>query len=605
MGIDNKITQTASHEQVIRTVKKYFKRIDTNSAIQLVRVLLETANTNIKVSQFKKRYKSFVKHNSKKVTVQDDDYYLNEKIIVTLKEELKKVISSIGMSITDLEDEEVDKWSKSQIDGNEVYEITKSTTFQHIREKIDEEGKDAKFRYSFKKPDLEPGPFENRLDLQMVNVHVNDNGEYFGFPLQFTYHCPECGHTFVKKEHEVASTGDRVKCSNIIEKTTDSGNITFKRCNEPLKPDMNRTLTKDSYIHNINFVDEYGVLQKAEAITFENLPKGHLCVVLQKMPRAYARHLVHIVDYEPIEKISIELPERDSNEHYIFTLVREIDNYIVERSGYKHYGYLPMKISMLLQFASRYITGFKNNFHISLSGSMSSGKSQFSRYWGFALYSQDCWSSNATSISIPKLRGTMENFRLFNKDYRYQYKGLLGEVDLIIIDELKESDDVKTNLKQYALEPTYEYSKQGSNKQTFERTSQLVVTQNIDTYHLDQYAKNVKRIYISEEVGPATHDDDPKPAWRDDEDLTLPLNKYRNKYLRYAIKRVRDMYARNQINWIDGSELALKQRFFFYYYLGSEKTCEELTNTIRENQTRDLVYNNIDLIRKMSVEKLK
>ena len=199
----------------------------------------------------------------------------------------------------------------------------------------------------------------------------------------------------------------------------------------------------------------------------------------------------------------------------------------------------------------------------------------------------------------------MENFRLFNKDYRYQYKGLLGETDLIIIDELKESEDVKTNLKQYALEPTYEYSKQGSNNQTFERTAQLLVTQNIDTYHLDQYAKHVKKIYISEDVGPVKDEDEPKTAWRDDIDLTLPLNIYTNKYLRYAIKRVRDMYSRNQINWIDGSELALKQRFFFYYYLGSDKTNEQLTKTIRENQTRNIIYNNIDLIRKLSMKQLR
>jgi len=609
MNVEDKLNNVASHEQVIRTVKKYFKRIGTNSAITLVRILINGTEEKIKVSKFKTKHKAFVRHNNKLFNVENNEeqgietYYIKPEIAKSVKKEIITVIDQVGMSIQDLDDND-EKWAKSQIDGEEVYEVSKYTTFQDIREKIDSEGKDIKFRYSFKKPDMEPECFENRLDLQMLNIHVNDNGEYFGFPLQFTYHCPECGHTFTKKEHEVASTGDRVKCINTIPKTTESGNVTYKRCNEPLKPDMNRTLTKDSYIHNINFIDEYGVLQKAEAITFDNLPKGHLKVVVQKMPRAYARHLVHIVDYEPIEKESMELPEK-TQEHYLFTLVKQIDKYIVEQTGYLHYGYLPVKMAMVIQFASRYITSFKNNFHVSLSGSMSSGKSQFSRYWGHALYSQDCWSSNATSISIPKLRGTMENFRLFNKDYRYQYKGLLGETDLIIIDELKESEDVKTNLKQYALEPTYEYSKQGSNNQTFERTAQLLVTQNIDTYHLDQYAKHVKKIYISEDVGPVKDEDEPKTAWRDDIDLTLPLNIYTNKYLRYAIKRVRDMYSRNQINWIDGSELALKQRFFFYYYLGSDKTNEQLTKTIRENQTRNIIYNNIDLIRKLSMKQLR
>jgi len=281
-----------------------------------------------------------------------------------------------------------------------------------------------------------------------------------------------------------------------------------------------------------------------------------------------------------------------------------MDKYIQDMTGYYHYGFLPMKIAMILQFAARYIPGVKNNFHVSLSGAMSSGKSQFARYWGLALYSQDCWISNATSISIPKLRGTMETFYLFNKEHRYQYRGLLGEKDLIIIDEVKEAPEVKNNLKQYILEPTYEYSKQGSNNQTYERTAQTVVTQNIDTKHLDKYAKQVKQVYTSDEIGPVNKDDDPKSAWRDDVDLTLPLHTYSNRYLRYSIKRVRDMYERLNINWIDGSEMALKQRFVFYFYLGTEKNNKELTKTIRLNNTRNIVSNNIEIIRLMSSSNL-
>lgn len=606
------INRLANNEEILSFLKKKFSRLDNSSAIRLAKILLNGYSDEVEVSKFKPVYESFVKRNHKRFEGIDDEndntkYYIERGFLNKLRDGVFSLLEKIGTSIKDIEDEDDgDKWSKSQVDGVEAYEVTKHTTFQDIREKIDKEGKDVCFRYSFKKSDLKVAPFENKSSLQMVDVHVNDDGEYFGFPLKYTYLCSECGAITTMEEYVVASAqANKIKCSEMIEVEDKDGNPKMKRCNHPIVPDANRTETKDSFIHAITFKDADGNVQKADAITFTSLPKGHVRVVLQKIPRAYGTQFVHIVDYQPLEKNLFPIPENTKKEHYMFTLVRAIDKYILDNTGYEHYGFLAMKMAAICQFAARYIPGFRYNFHISLSGSMSSGKSQFARYWGLGLYAQDCWSSNATSISIPKLRGTMESFHLFGKDHRYQYKGLLGEKDLIIIDEVKEAPDVKNNLKQYALESTYEYSKQGSNNQTFERTAQLIVTQNIDTKHLNKYTKEIMKIYTSSDLRSVNEEDDePKPAWNYDEDLTLPLYTYKNKYLRYAIRKVRDDYARNQINWIDGSELALKQRFFFYFYLGSEKECEELTNVIRNNNTKKIVSNNIDIIRTMGASNL-
>jgi hypothetical protein len=598
------INSIANNEEVLSLIKNEFSRIDNSSSKKLAKILLTGESSAIEVRQFKSVFESFVKRNVSKFTAvnegKHDKYYLDDVTLLSLRDNLFKLLEKIGSSIKDLDDDyDSDKWSKSQVDGIEAYEVTKHTTFQDIREKIDKEGKDVCFRYSFKKPDLSVSLFENKVSLQMIDVHVNDNGEYFGFPLKYTYRCPECGAITILNEYEVASAqASKIKCPELLETESEKGESKQKRCNQPLIPDANRTETKDSYIHAISFKDIDGNLLKADAITFTTLPKGHVRVVLQKIPRAYGTQFVHIVDYMPLEKTLFPIPKKVTGEHYLFTLLKSIDDYIEQNTGYQHYGYLAMKMSVIIQFAARYVPGFKYNFHISLSGTMSSGKSQFARYWGLGLYAHDCWSSNATSISIPKLRGTMESFHLFGKDHRYQYRGLLGEKDLIIIDEVKESPDVKNNLKQYSLEPTYEYSKQGSNNQTFERTAQLIVTQNIDTKHLNKYTKDIMKIYTStESISVSKDDNTPKPAWNYDADLTLPLYSYENKYLRYAIRKVRDDYARNQINWIDGSELALKQRFFFYFYLGSDKTDERLTKVIRENSTRKILSNNIDIIR--------
>ena len=591
----------ASTEEVFKYVISKFNRLDKTSAVKLSQIILGSVDIDVPLSRFKNTPAYFIKRNKGKLILKDKTYYLQPLVVENLRIEMMALLKNIGASIVDI-DEDEEKWSKSQIDGIYAYEVNKHTTFQDIREKLGVEGKDISFRYSFKKPDMKSVKYTNKTSLQMIDIHVNDGGEHFGFPIKYTYTCPECNALLTATEFAVASTNGKIKCTEMIEKQNKKGDIIFTRCNHPLAPDDNRTETKDCYIHGISFVDEFGVDQKGEAISFRPLPKGHVKVVLQKISKAYGGQFVHVVDYRPIEKNMFPIPKRVEGEHYIFTLINTMDKYIEDNTGYYHFGYLPMKISMFIMFAARYISSFKNDFHMSLTGTRSSGKSQFARYWGLALYSHNCKSSTATSISIPMLRGTMETFRLFGKEHRYQYKGLLGEVDMIMIDELKEDETLKNNLKQYLLEVNYDYSKQGSNNQVYVRTAQCLVSQNLDTKYLIKYSKDIMKIYMTSEL--SSVGDEPKPAWDYNIDLTLPLYMYENKYLRYAIRKVRDDYARNQINWVDGSELALKQRFFFYYYLGTDKTNPKLTKVIRDNSTKDIISNGVEIVQKLSSENL-
>lgn len=611
--IDNKTLQVVSREEIISFLKSKFSRIKKEDCIKLAAALVTTDSNNrqVEVRQFKDKYKEFVRRNPIYFdTVTSDEskngvtyYYIKKDKADYLFAEIVKLLDQIGSSLKDIQDTD-DAWEKDKC--QDMYLVKKHTTFQDIREKVDAEGKDVNFKYDFESPDLELTNFNNKMTLQMVKVHVNDNGEYFGFPLRYYYYCPECNNISDRKEYEVASSnGAHINCPAIVQKENKDGSVSIVKCNEYLIPDTNRTETKDTYIYSISYRSEDGFVHKADAISFKELPKGQVKVVLQKLPRAYGNAFVHIVDYKKIDNVGMPLPERVDGEHYMFTLVRAIDDYILEQANYYHYGYLPIKIAHLIQFAARYLPNFRNDLNIALSGGMSTGKSKFSIYWGLALYSQSAWKSNATSISIPKLRGTMESVRLFNKEHRYQYRGLFGTYDLIIIDEVKENPDVKNNLKQYLLEPDYEFSRQGGSNQTFNRTAHVNITQNIDTTFLSKYEKDVRYIYTSDEYTPVVSKDEPKPVWSDSVDLTLPLYSYTNHYLIHAINRVRKSYERNGVNWIDGSEIALKQRFYFYYYLSAEKQTAELTRVVRENIDREVVSNYNELTQLFNMDNLK
>jgi len=590
------IGQATSHEEVIKLIKSNFIRIDVQSCIRLARMLLDN-QTKIEIRDFKKTYTSFIRKNLSKFEEVEKNkktlYYLKQEIISEITVQLYCTIEKIGSALRDI-DEDDKKWERSNIDGVEAFEVTNPTTFQNIREKADKEGKHVSFRYDFSQVCEISDSYENKLTTQIIDVHINGSGEIFDYPLQFCYRCPICHKLSKRYEFEVASVSNKHKCTTLIPAEPKS-----KKCNTLLSPDTSQTETKTCFVYNISFKDKHNSDCKAEAISFISLPRGYLQVAIQKIPNSFGQMFLHIVDYRPIKKESMQLPEKKKNEHYLFSMINTIDKYIIEKTQYEHFGFLPMKMAILLQMAARYNVGFLNNFSIGMTGAKSSGKSQFAKYWGIALYAEHSLVTTSTSISIAKLRGTMETFTLFGKEHRFQYRGLFGEKDLIVVDELKENLDVKNNLKQYLLEVNYDYSKAGGSSQTYKRNAHFVATQNVDTKHLDKYTKEVKALYQSENLKLVNEDKEPKVSWDQNEDLTLPLNSYRNPYLRYSVKKIRAEYERNEVNWIDGSELALKQRFFFYFFLGSDKSSDELTQVIRGNAMRDVIADNIALTKLM------
>lgn len=601
-----RINKLLENDSLIDILTNKINRLSNVSAKYLIKILISQPDiSTINTKDFCKKSRTIIQRN-KECFVQDTingkkEFFLNEQTTKELRETLFNELNNMRNSLSEADD--ISNIKNLSNTDNDVYIVTKHNTFQDCRELMNKNDKHLQFTYNFTKPDIKPTLYKNQLTTQMIDLYVNTDGEAFDMPLIYVYYCPECENECKFEEHVVSSTKNKIKCTALVEVTDDKGNIKVKRCNQPLYPDIGQTITKSAYIYKVSFKNNNGKDLNAEAISFKVLPKGPLRVVLQKINRPFGQEMVFIIDFQVIDREKLLTPPKKSS-HYIFDIIESVDNYIKDKTGYKHYGYLPMKMAMIIQMSGRYNKLFGNNLNISLTGERASGKSEFARYWGLSLYSDNSWHSVATSISIPKLRGTMESFTLFNKDYRYQYRGLLGERDLIVIDEIKENPELKNNIKQYGLESTYDYSKQGGTAQTHLRTAQLLVTQNVSTVHMDKYAREIKKIYQSDSLV-LVNDDYVKPAWNNDTDLTLPLFEYDNPFLRHAIKTVRKELARNEINWIDGSELALRQRFFFYFYIGSTKQTKEFKKIIKENAARTHVSDNISLNRIFDCSPLK
>jgi hypothetical protein len=596
LNLDRKvIRQLSAHEQVINFLQKKFARIGRSSAINLATLLFNDTSTDIPVKSFKEKSSDFIRRNSllveTRVVNEKEKYFLKATLIEEARASLLSLISKISTSLKSTQDDDT-KWEKTTLDGEDVFEATKHSTFHDVRRTADEEGKNANFRYSFKKPDLKESAYQNVESLQMVKLQVNSRGENFDFPLVYNYLCPECGHEMSMKEYEVASTNGRMKCKGMIFTEGKNGSLSEKRCNTPLNPVADITVSKDAYIYSVQLKDQYGAEIVVDAMSFRRIPQGQCIAVIQRIPRQYSRNMLFILDYERIERDPLKLPEKQKDEHYLMTLVKTMDKYVKDKTGYEHFGFLPIKLAYIIQYMSCSNQYFKNDLHVSLSGERSTGKSQFAKMWGLALYSEDMYITSASSVSIPKLRGTMETMYLFNREFRYQYTGLMGIYKHIFIDELKDNPDLKEQLKQYGLEPNYDYSKQGGNNAQTIRTAQWSVAQNIDIKYKKNFEKDVRKVYS--ELSPFS-DGDKVPEWEYDVDLDLKLSQYKNRYLRYAIRKVRANYERNQIFWQDGSEIANAQRYFFQFFLSRNKKSVEMQEVIKGNNNRNVVYENSEL----------
>lgn len=610
LGLDDiAIKQLSVHEQVTGLIQKKLTRIGRTSAITLASILFTDTSSDVSVQSFKNKPSEFIRRNSACVEKREQHgitkYYLTPEIIIEIRRGLVKLLDKIGYSSikTASEDDEDGVWEKVKLNGEEVFEATKHSTFYDVVKKTSEEGKNVNYRYNFNKPDMDINTIKNVESLQLIELHVTSHGELIDYPLEYVYSCPEpdCGHEFSMKAHEVESTAGKMKCPYKIVKPDAEGRMKSKRCNNVLFPSPNRTTVKSAYIYHIHMKSSEGKDINANAISFRNLPRGRCVAAVHKIPNPKGLQSLFILDYQRVKKDPFIMPKKKDDEHYLMTLIPAIEQHIVDKTGYMHYGFFPVKIAYIIKALTSYNSNFRKLAHVMLSGDRSTGKSLFLKYWGPMFYGFDFYETSAASVSVPKLRGTMETIYIFNKQFTYPYTGLFGIQKEILIDEINDDPDIKKTLKQYLLEDNYDYTKQGGNDMHHVRTTQVSVTQNVDVKFKRIFEKDCVKIYNDLEA----KKDYPKKPWPYGIDTDLSLNEYDDPYVFEAVKRTRQNYEKNNIFWQDGSSLPEAQRFFFNFFLSRKKDSEKLSKVLKENATRNVIGDSYELKSRLCNESLK
>jgi hypothetical protein len=415
----------------------------------------------------------------------------------------------------------------------------------------------------------------------------------FGFPTVFAYHCPDIDiidydaevchapNTVYKKAYEVKCTGNKISCNGKKHRIDSAGRIKYRRCNKLLASNQN-TINTCMYYYHINF-EQDDSFKSGNAFSLKNLSPGYYeAVIFPYINKAKISY--QIIDVKPIENNSFVFPEKKEGENYIFALQRAFDMFIKEHTKVNIWGLIPLKICLILQKLINGL-GFSLKANVDATGEKSSGKSLLLKYYGMLLDNKFFLSSNGLSISVPSLRGTMEKVYIMDEEVFINRPGYLGTYKTIHIDEIGENETLTKQLKIFLSETNFSNNMARADGVQHKRTAHVNISKNINQEHLGQYKGSTKKMYDNMPIITNIV----KPDWDWGWDLFQPIEYYNNIYLRQCLRKVRQKLEEEKKFWIDGIDIALHDRFPFFFYLENDGN-ENLKEVLKENK----IYTPID-----------
>jgi len=584
---DETIEQYSADFRLIEFVKSRFKRLSRIGTIKLIKLILYNV-VHIKATELIKKPKSFLHYN--KTKFKDGELTLGELKFLRLG--LNGVLADIGEDTVNY-DKQKHKFKIAEKDGERCFVLNKNSLYEKARKLICDEGGDVLFKYDFDNSDMENDTPQNKETLQRCFIQILSIGVKFDYPIEFVYSCPMCNGRTKKKAYETASTNNNIKCQNIDSYISAEGEPKSRICRQKLSPDNEISLTNDAFYYDICYEDKKNNKQSAGVISFEQYEPGFYECVLFKIKNPKKTELYHIIDIKNLESNIFNLPEKEPNKNYLFTLQKAFDNFIKLQTGFDVHGLFPIKVALIMQTALNYI-GEKLMFNAQLVGDASTGKSMILKYYGFLLNNHFNLSTNGLSVSVPALRGTKQTISLMGKEQKIITVGYLGTFKSIHIDEAGENRNLIQNLKTFLLEENYGYDKAGATGVFNKRTTHINISENLDYHHLGQYRGSIRKAYRDSNIEIEGVEQE---AWNENWDLHLPVHKYNNPYLRYVINEKRIEFYQKHIWWIDGHEIPLHERFPFYFYLVNKKPDLELLKKIKENTRKNTIKDNLELIK--------
>lgn len=568
---EDDITAISNNKQAIKFLKTKIERLPTFNAIYFIGKLLRREPI-IKDSDISTT-KGFYLRNQWLI---NRDHTFRKEAIDQLRIEMRSFIRKTKRSMVDYDD---DTHKSIQIKDDRDTKVVVVNRFftltQYITELCKEQG-DINAKFDFKDSDLKAGAIVDTLSLQRVIIQISSKPISFNYPLVFFYHCAQCGNDVQYFSHEVESSKKKIKCQGI----TFSADGKTKTCGNYLFPDDNKNIIKECFYYMFIFTGQGGAKKTGYMVSTKELEPGFIDAVIFKIPSEKKHNTFFLIDNSEVDADEIILPELKKDENYVFSLQKTFDDYIDRRMKLRIYGMYPMKAALILQKAIS-ILEMNLNGNIQIVGDTSTGKSLILRHYGTLLYSSGYIPTSGISCSVPGLRGTREATDILGIGIKTISLGLLGSYYCIHIDEAGCNRELIDHLKVFLFDNNYGYEKAGSEGISNKRIAHVNLSENLNTAHLGMYRGSIRKAY--KDVLFNSGDSSNKP-WNEDWDLHKPLYQYTDNQLLYRIIRdKRKNLSLENVNWIDGYEYALHERFPFYFFLVDEKKTGKYNQIIGYN----------------------
>jgi hypothetical protein len=582
---------------ILEEVRKHFSRLKREKAKDALTYLLRSQG--FKASDISDNPKTFLRHNWKLFNISEDmlnnvgvDAEIKVSDFQRIRKELLQGIRAI-----------LEERSKFDVgeggDGQRLatYYVKKFVPFETIRKMMCDEAGKVEFVYNFESTDVEAHDVNEGSRFQRCFIQILSQSTKFEYPLIFKYFCPNCENVTFKKAYEVVGMNTKLICPHSYAYMNAAGETKNRVCKTMVSPDKDLTITYPAFFYEIGY-EIKGRKLVANAFAFKDYTPGYYECVLYRVPNVGRTEMFVIIDVKQVPPSTLALPQQREDENYLFTLQRTFDEYIEEKAGIEIYGLYPIKCSLIIQSLLA-ILNERLLLNVMVVGDPSTGKSMLLKYYPFLLSNYYNMSTNGLSVSVAGLRGTRSNITLFGRDVKIVTVGHLGTFRSIHIDEAGENKELVQNLKSFLLEDNYSYDKAGSLGITNRRMAHINISQNLDYEHVGQYRGAIRKAYkdLNMTIGGVEKED-----WDEEWDLFQPLHKYDNPQLRKVIREKRLEFKQKQVFWIDGLDYPLHERFPFYFYLVTEKTCHELDEAVKRNATRKSLTENLEVIRALYTE---
>ncbi len=596
---DNNAIKKWSHDAKLikRVTSRHFKYLSYKDCMKVIKLFLKGDSLNSKVyfnrndiSKSKKMHH----HNMGKF---DDDGFIKPLIYEHIKKDIFKYISMREIK----ENKFITGLNEDNITDDNTYWIDKDLSFEVFRKLVCDEKTDYKIKHDFDKSKLKIQTIDKSdSDVQRFYIDILFERVSFSFHTDYVYVCDECGSRTNKKMYEITTKNKTHSCKNEILTENAKGEPRIKVCNNVMYPDYHLCETKDAFFYDLNYEDIDGKYSSIQGVSFTPLKPGKYEAVGFARSNSDGRGIIYMVDVKEPEPNVFLIPEK-TDENYIFPLINTIDSFIKKQTGLEIYGMLPIKAALILQTMIN-ILSEKLNYNCMIVGDPSTGKSLILKYYSAVLNNYNNITTNGISVSIPGLRGTRSNINLFGREIKIVTPGLLGTYRSIHIDEAGENRELVQHLKTFLLEDNYSYDKAGGTGTTNKRTAHINVSENLDYNHVGQYRGAIRKAYKDLMV---TIEGENKEEWDESWDLYKPIHMYDNPYLRKIIREKRLEFQMKKIWWIDGHDFALHERFPFYFYLATEKEFIKLKNVQKENASRKILSEKLEITRALYTDVLE